>query len=151
MSVFPGDEFNFKIVAKKGIDYSRYLDKDSVVIKTDDGAGGDKDTLYVKINYNRTSIKTINNQVNTSPVFINIQPGAISFSVKNAGSISASLFSLTGKKVANLTDNQSVVENTTYTFLTNKYNLSKGLYLLKCRIKSLDGVIRMKRKIAIIK
>lgn len=151
MSVGSGKDFSFTIVGKDGVDYARRAETDSVVLELTDEYGSDPKTLYLKINYLPTSIHGNDNQKQAKSIAVNVLPGSISFMLKKAGSISASLYSVTGKKVAVLLDNQTVTEKETYTSLTALQKLSNGLYLLKCKVVNSDGVMRIEKRVTLVK
>lgn len=88
-------------------------------------------------------------QVNTlaKAIAINIFPGSISFTLEKAGSFSASLYSLSGKKVAVLFNNHILAENKTYTSLAPLNNLSNGSYVLKCEVRNSEGLMSIEKRI----
>ncbi len=140
--------FSFKIFG--GNAFTR-LETDSLVLEVTDDAGGTPKTVYLKINYNpQSSIYSAYNQTQLSNVAINVLPGSLSFSLKKAGSVSASLYSLAGQKVSTLLDNQHVAENGTHA-VRSFYALSNGLYLLKCQVVNAEGVTNIERRITFIK
>lgn len=120
-------------------------------MKTTDASGGSSKTKYLKINYNpQTSIFSQYNQTQLSNVSVAVLPGKISFSLKKAGTVSASLYSLTGQRVAVLADNRRIAANGTYSVNALKV-LSNGLYLLRCEVVTTEGITNIKRRITFVK
>lgn len=142
-----GGSFTFTVVVRKADQYFEGIEikKEIFTLGTPYGE------LPVTIVYddNVTHIVPGKTDLIKKSIAIDITPGEIVFTPEKTGVVSASLYSIAGKKIFDLLSNQIMVQNNSFRISMARKPLSSGHYILQFTFTNDESRFKGQRKIIV--